>query len=113
MRVTLQIWSQIQRTWYSLRCVGCGPVHIQCNYSSAYSGSNIYLNLPVLLLEICRYVDARYTANLVTNTAHIPQFTLCQLWSRPYTKYLRLRVSGLEYSAVGIYAAIVDITTMQ
>jgi hypothetical protein len=104
-------WCQIQDTSSSLRCVNCGSVHIQCNYSSAYSAFNIQLNLPELLLEICRHLDARYTANLVANTAHILQFTLCELWSRTYTKYIQLRIFRLQYSAVGNCAAIVDIPT--
>jgi hypothetical protein len=113
MHVILQIWCQIQRTSSSLRCVDCGPGHIQCFYSSAYSGFNIILNLPLLLLEICRYLDARYTANFEPNTAHILPFTLCELWSRLYTKYLQLRIFRLQYSASGIIAAFVDITTFQ
>jgi hypothetical protein len=49
----------------------------------------------------------------VPNTAHIPQFKLCQLWSRPYTKHLKLRVSEAPYSAVDSCAVIVDITTIR
>jgi hypothetical protein len=91
-RVVLQIWCQIQRTSSSLRCENCGPGHIQCNYSSAYSGFNIRLNLSALLLDISGHVDARYTANLVPNAAHILRFTLCELCSRLYTNYLQLRI---------------------
>jgi hypothetical protein len=98
MSVILQIWCQIQRTSSSLRCVNCGPGHIQCNYSSAYSGFNIRLNLSALRLEIPRQFTARYTANLVSNTAHIVQFTLCELWSRQYTKYLQLRIYASIFS---------------
>jgi hypothetical protein len=36
-RVILQTWSQIKRTSSSLRNVKCGPGHMQCIYSSAYS----------------------------------------------------------------------------
>jgi hypothetical protein len=57
---------------------------IQCNYSSAYSGFNIQLNVSALLLEISRQFNERYTAILVPNTAYVPRFTLCQLWSRAY-----------------------------
>jgi hypothetical protein len=85
MRDILQTGSQIQRTSPSLRNVNCGPVHIQCNYSSAYLGFNILLNVSALLLEISRQFSERYTAILVPNTAHVPRFTLCQLWSRTYT----------------------------
>jgi hypothetical protein len=81
----LQAWIQIQRTSSSLRYVTCGPGHIQCSCSSAYSGLNIQLNVSVLPLEISRPFNARYTANLVPNTAHIFQFALCDLWSRRYT----------------------------
>jgi hypothetical protein len=49
----------------------------------------------------------------VPNTAHIVQFTLSELWSRLYTKYLQLRKLRLQYSAAGIIAAIVDITSIQ
>jgi hypothetical protein len=86
---------------------------IQCNNSSAYSGCNIQVKVSALMLQIYRQFNARYTANLVTNTAHIVQFTLYELWSRTYTKYLQLRIFMLQYSAVGICAAIVDITTIQ
>jgi hypothetical protein len=85
VRDILQTGSQIQRTSSSLRCENCGPGHIQCIYSSAYSGVNNQLNVSPLLLEISRQLHACYTANLVTNTAHTLQFTLCELWSRTYT----------------------------
>jgi hypothetical protein len=108
MRVILHSWCQIQRTSSRLRYATCGPGHIQCNYSSAYSVFNIRLNLSALLLEIIGHVDARYTANLVPNTAHIRQFTLCDLWSRPYTKYFQLRIFRLQYSTGPICATIGD-----
>jgi hypothetical protein len=50
MLVILQTWCQIQRTSYSLRCVICGPGHIQCTYNSAYLGFNIQLYVSALLL---------------------------------------------------------------
>jgi hypothetical protein len=84
-RVILQTWCQIQTTSSTLRCVNCGPGHMQCSYSSAYSGLNIQLNLPALLLEICRQFNARYTANMVPNIEQILQFTLSELRSRTYT----------------------------
>jgi hypothetical protein len=68
-----------------LRYVNCGPVHIQCNYSTAYSDFNIQLNVSAVLLDIIGHIDARYTANLVANIADILPFTLCELWSRTYT----------------------------
>jgi hypothetical protein len=83
----LQTWCQIQRTSTGLRYVNCGPGHIQCIYSSIYSDFNIHLIESALLLYISRQINVRYTAFLVPNTAHILQFTLCDLWSRPYTKY--------------------------
>jgi hypothetical protein len=85
VRVILHSWCQIQRTSYGLRYVNCDPGHIKCIYSSAYSGFNIQLNASALILEICRQFNVRYTAYIVPNTAHILQFTLCDLWSRPYT----------------------------
>jgi hypothetical protein len=111
--VILQTWCQIQHTSSGLRYVNCGPGHIQYIYSSAHSDFNIHLNVSALLLEISRQFNASYTANLVTNTAHIVQFRLYELWSRTYTKYLQLRIFMLQYSAVDICAAIVDITTIQ
>jgi hypothetical protein len=113
MCVILQSWCQIQHTFPGLGYVNCGTRHIKCNYSYVYSGFNIQVSQSALLLETCRHFDALYTANLVTNTAHIVQFTLYELWSRTYTKYLQLRIFMLQYSAVGICAAIVDITTIQ
>jgi hypothetical protein len=107
------MWCQIWRTSSGLCYLNCGPGHIQCIYSYIYSGFNIRLNVSALLLEISRQFYARYTTNLVPNTAHNLQFTLCELWSRPYTKYLQLRIFRIQYSTVGVCAAIVDITSIQ
>jgi hypothetical protein len=82
MIVILQSWCQIQRTFSGLRYVYCGPGHLQCNYSYVYSGCNIQVNQSTLLLEISRYFDALYNANLEPNIEHILQFALCELWSR-------------------------------
>jgi hypothetical protein len=113
MRVILQTWCQMQRTSSSLLYVNCGTGRIQCTYSSAYSDFNIRLNVSALQLYISPRFNARYTAFLVPNTEHIVQFTLCELWSRPYTKYLQLRILRLQYSAAGIIDDIVDITPIQ
>jgi hypothetical protein len=113
MLVILQTWSQIQPTSSGLSYVNCGPGHIQCIYSSACSDFNVLLNVSALILEISRQFNSRYTANLVPNTAHILRFTLCELWSRTYTKYFQHRIFWLQYSAVVISAAIVHITTIQ
>jgi hypothetical protein len=104
---------QILRTSSGLRYVNYGPGHIQCNYSSAYSGFNIRLKLSATLLEIIGHVDARDTANLVSNTAHIVQFTLCELWSRPYTKYILVLIVRPQYSTESICATIGDTSTIQ
>jgi hypothetical protein len=92
MRFILQNWCQIQRTSSGLRYMNCVPGHIQCISSSIYSDFNIRLNVSELLLEISRQFNACYTTNLVTNTAHILQFSLCELWSRTYTMHLQLRI---------------------
>jgi hypothetical protein len=113
MSVILQAWCQLQRTCSSLRYVNCGPVHIECFCSSACSDFNIHLNVSALLLEISREFNARLTAIIEPNTVHILPNTLCGHWHRTYTKYLQLRIFMLQYSAVGICAAIVDITTIQ
>jgi hypothetical protein len=113
MSVTLHIWCQIQRISSSLRCVNRGSVHIQSIYSSAFSCFNIQLNVCALQLEIFRHFDARYTANLVSNTAHIVQFTLCELWSRTYTMYLKLLIFRPQYSTERICAAVGDIPTLR
>jgi hypothetical protein len=113
MRVILQTWSQIQRTSSSLYSVVCGPIHIQCIYSFAYSGVNNHLNVSALILVIYRQFNALYTANWEPNTAHILQFSLCDLWSRPYTKYFQHRIFRLQYSAEGSSPAIVGISTNQ
>jgi hypothetical protein len=93
--------------------VNCRSWHIEWNYSTAYSGFNIRLNISALLLEIIGHVDARYTANLVPNTAHILLYTLCELWSRTYTMHLQHRIFSVQYSSQRICAAIVHITTIQ
>jgi hypothetical protein len=112
MRPTLQSLCQIQRTPSILRYVNCGLEHIQYTYSSTYSGFNIQLNVSTPLLEIYQQLNVRYTANLVTNTAHNLQFTLCELWSRPYTKYFPHRIFRLQYSAEGSSPAIGGISTI-
>jgi hypothetical protein len=89
------------------------PGDIQCSYSSAYIGFKILTNVSELLLEICQHFDEHYTANLEPNTAHILQFTLCELWSRPYTKYLQLLIVRPQYSSERICAAIGDIPTLR
>jgi hypothetical protein len=113
MCVIMQTWCQIQRTSSSLRYLNCCPVHIQCNYSTTFSGFNIQLNLSAVLLEMIEHVDARYTANWVTNTAHVLRFTLCVLWSLTYTMYLQLRIFTPEYSTERICAAIGDNRTFR
>jgi hypothetical protein len=111
--VILQTWCQIQRTSSSLRNVNCGPGHIQYIYSSIYSDFNIHLNVSALLLYISRQFNGRYTAFLVPNTAHILQFTLCDLWSRPHTKNFPHGIFRLQYSAEGRSQAIRGICTLQ
>jgi hypothetical protein len=113
MRATLQILCQIQSPTSGLRYVNCGPGHIQYIYSSAHSDFNIHLNVSALLLEIPRQFNARYTANLLPNTAHSLQFMLCDLCSRPYKKYVHLRIFRPKYSTVGSSPAIGGISTTQ
>jgi hypothetical protein len=113
MRVILQIMCQIQSPSSGLRYVNCGPGHIQCIYSSAYSDFNVHLNVSALLLYISRPFNSRYTENLVPNTAHILRFTLCELWSRTYTMHLQLHIFRHQYSFHRICPAIVHITTIQ
>jgi hypothetical protein len=47
------------------------------------------------------------------NTACDLQITLCELWSRSYTRYLQLRIFMLEYSTDGICDNFGDIATIQ
>jgi hypothetical protein len=108
MRLILQTLCQIQRTSTRLRYLNCGPGHIQCNYSSTYSGFNIQVNQFVLLLEISRYFDARYNVNLVAYIAHTLQFTLCELWSRDIQCNNSSAYSGFNIQ-VTVSALILDI----
>jgi hypothetical protein len=108
MRVILQTWCQTQRTCSSFRYVNCGLRHIQCIYSSAYSYFTIYLKVGPMLLEVSRQFIERYTARLVPITAHILQFTLCELWSRTYTMFLQLCIFRLQYYTEPTSAAIRD-----
>jgi hypothetical protein len=85
MLVILQTWCQRDGTSSTIRHANCGPGHIECNYSTAYSGFSIQQNVSALLLEIYWPFNARYTANVLPNTAHIVKFTLCKLCSRTYT----------------------------
>jgi hypothetical protein len=111
--VILQTWCQIQRTSSGLRYVNYDPGHIQCIYNSISSDFNIHLNVSALLLYISRQFNARYTANMLPNTAHILQFMLCELWSRTYTMHLQLRIFRLQCSSERICAAIGNISTIQ
>jgi hypothetical protein len=113
IRAILQSWCQIQRTSASLRNVNCGPGHIQCNYSTAYSCVNVQLNVSALALEICRQFTVRYTANFVPSIAHFLHFTHCELWYRTYSMYLQLHILRLQYSNKRICAAIGDMSTIQ
>jgi hypothetical protein len=107
MPVILQILCQIQSPSSGLRYVNCGPGHIQCICSSAYSDFKVHLNVSVLLLEISRQFNSRYTANLVPNTAHILRFTLCELWSRTYTKCCISAYSGFNIQ-LNVSATLLD-----
>jgi hypothetical protein len=60
-----QTLCQMLRISSSLSYVNCGPGHIQCIYSSTYSGFNIQMNVSALILEICRQFNRPYTANFV------------------------------------------------
>jgi hypothetical protein len=113
MRVILHSWCQIHRTSSSFRFVNSGAARIQCIYSSAYSILNIRLNVSSLLLEICRYLHACYTANFVPNTEPNLRFALCELWSRTYTMHLQHRIFRLQCSSERICAAIGNISTIQ
>jgi hypothetical protein len=111
--VIMQTWCQIKRTSSRLRYVNCGPGRIQYIYSSAHSDFNIHLNVSALLLEISRQSNARHTANLAPNTAHILRFRQCELWSRTYAMHLQLHKFRLQYSFERICPAIVHISTIQ
>jgi hypothetical protein len=113
MSVILQTWCQLQRTSSSFRYVNSGAARIQCIYSSAYSILNIRLNVSALLLEVCRYFHACYTANFVPNTEPSLRCALCELWSRTYTMHLQLHLFRLQYSFERICPAIAHITTIQ
>jgi hypothetical protein len=110
IRVILQTLCQIERTSSSLRYVNCGHGHIQSIFSSRYSGRNIQLIVPALLLEISRQLNKRYTATMVRNTGHIVESTLCELWtghiqSISSSAYLgsniQLNVSALPFEIIG------------
>jgi hypothetical protein len=81
MLAILHTFWQMQRTSAGLRYVNSGAGQIQCHYSFANSGFIIQINVPPLLLQICRQLDARHTSHFLPNTAHILLFTLCQIWS--------------------------------
>jgi hypothetical protein len=93
--------------------VNCGPGHIYGINSSAYLDLKVQLKVCPLLLELSRQFNERFTASLVPITAHILQFTLCELWSRSYTMHLQLCIFRIQYSTVGICADVVGITWIQ
>jgi hypothetical protein len=109
MSAILHAWCQLQCTSSSLRYVDCGPGHIECIYSSAYSDFNIHLNVSVLLLEISRQYNERLIAYFEPNTEHILPFPLCELSTRPHTRYLQLRIFSLQYFTEPTSAAIGDL----
>jgi hypothetical protein len=84
MCAILQTWCQMQCTSSSSRYLNCGPGHVLSKHSSTYWVFNIQLNVSALLSVISRQLNALRTANVVPNIAQILQFTLFQLWSRPY-----------------------------
>jgi hypothetical protein len=51
--------------------------------------------------------------NLVADTAHILQITLCELWSRTYTLQIQFLIFRLQYSTERISAAIRDMSRIQ
>jgi hypothetical protein len=103
----------IQSTTSRLHNVNCGPGHIQCIYSSAYSDFNVHLIISALLLEISRQFNARNTANIQPYTAYIVPFTQCVLWSRKYAMYLQLLIFRQQYSSERMCAAIGHIPTFR
>jgi hypothetical protein len=113
MRVVLQTLSQIQRVSSRLRYVNCGPGHIQGIYCSAYSVFNIPLKVGPMLLEVSRQYNERYTASSAPITAHILQLSLCELWSRTYTKYLQLLIVRPQYSTERTCVALRDIPILR
>jgi hypothetical protein len=113
MFVILQACCQIQPTSSSLRYAICSPGHMQCIYSSAYSGVNTQLRVSALPLLIYRQFNVRYTANIVPNTAHILQLTLSDLWFLTYTMKIQFRIFWLQYSNERISAAIGDMSRVQ
>jgi hypothetical protein len=111
MLLILQTWCQIQLTTARLRYVNCCPGHIQCNYSSAYSGFNIQLNVSALLLVTRRHFDAHCTANWVPNIAHVLQFTLCELWSRTCNNVVtspHIKASVCNWTYLPCYCTYLD-----
>jgi hypothetical protein len=80
---------------------------------NAVTALHIQLNVSKMLLEISRQFKPRNTANMVPNTAHILQFTLCGLCSRPYTIQYQVRLVRLEYTADRIFPAMGHISKIQ
>jgi hypothetical protein len=113
MRVILQSWCQIQRTSSRLRYVTCGPGHIQSIFRTANLGFNIQLKVAPRQFQVSERFNGRYNANLVPNTEHILQLSLCELWSRSYTMHLQLRIFRPQCSSERICAATGDISTIQ
>jgi hypothetical protein len=89
--------------------VNCRSGHIQCNYSTSYSGFNIRLNVSVLLLEIIGHIDERYTANLVPKVPHILWFTVCEVWSRDIQCNYSSSYSGFNIQ-MNVSALILEIS---
>jgi hypothetical protein len=113
MRFILQTWCQIQRTSSRLRCVNCGPGHIQGIYSSAYWGFNYSaVGFCAAMVDIT-WIQCALYCKLCAKYSAQPLFTLCELWCRPYTMHLQLRIFRLHYSSQGRSPAIGGISSIQ
>jgi hypothetical protein len=96
-------------------CLISNPAHcrIKHNCSLADSDSNIQLNVPSLLLNICRQFDERNTHHLLPNAAYTIGFTLYQLWSPANPTQLQFCTFRLQYSIGRVSDAIVDTSTIR
>jgi hypothetical protein len=113
MRVILHSWCQILRTSSSLRYVNYGPGHIQYillrTFRHQYSSERICAaigNISTIQSSLYCKLGAKYSA-------HHPVYAMWTMKTGTYTKCFQHRIFSLQYSAVGICAAIVHITTIQ
>jgi hypothetical protein len=79
------------------------------NHSRPIYTLNGSITAAPLLLEVSGQFNERYAANLLSNTAHILQCTLCELWSRDIQYNYSAAYSGFN-NQLNVSALLLEIS---